>query len=83
MCSSLGSEYSLEGPEAGHGFFTLGLLETLGGRADFNHDRLVHLHEADVYARFRVRQLSRGQQHPVTARPPTVRSFPLAGLGGR
>jgi hypothetical protein len=80
MCSSLGREFSLEGPEAGHGFFTLGLVEALNGRADFNRDRLVHLNELDVYARVRVRQLSQGLQHPTTGRPPTIRSFPLAGL---
>jgi hypothetical protein len=32
MCSSLGREYSLEGPEVGHGLFTLGLVEALNGR---------------------------------------------------
>jgi WD40 repeat protein/uncharacterized caspase-like protein len=80
MCSSLGREFSLEGPEAGHGFFTLGLVEALNGRADFNRDRLIHLHELDFYARVRVRQLSQGMQHPTTGRPPTIRSFPLAGL---
>lgn len=80
MYSSLGREYSLEDPEAGHGFFTLGLVEALAGQADFNRDRLVHLHELDAYARRRVRELSEGMQHPVTGRPPTVRSFPLAAL---
>jgi uncharacterized caspase-like protein len=80
MCSSLGREYSLEGPEAGHGFFTLGLVEALNGRADFNRDRLIHLHELDFYARVRVRQLSHGLQNPTTGRPQTIRSFPLAGV---
>src|SRR5438067_2350327 len=75
MAASLGSECALEGPDAGHGFFTLGLVEALTGRADFNRDRLIHLHEADVYARARVRQLSRGEQNPVTGKPPGVRSF--------
>jgi hypothetical protein len=80
LCASQGSECALEGPDAGHGFFTLGLLEALRGQADFNHDKLIHLHEADAYAKLRVRQLSRGRQNPVTGRPQTVRSFPLAGL---
>lgn len=80
MCASLGSECALEGPDAAHGFFTLGLLEALNGKADFNHDRLIHLHEADTYARLRVRQLSQGRQNPVTGRPQTIRSFALAGL---
>jgi uncharacterized caspase-like protein len=78
MCSSLGNEYSMESPEVGHGFFTEGLIEGLVGKADFNHDGLVFLHEVDAYAAQRVRQLSGGRQHPVTGRPPTVRSFALS-----
>jgi hypothetical protein len=41
------------------------------------------VHEADIYARLRVRQLSDGQQDPVTGKPPNIRSFPLAGLVAR
>jgi WD40 repeat protein len=77
MCSSLGREYSLESPATKHGFFTLGILEALTGKADFNHDGFIHIHEVDLYASLRVRQLSRGRQNPVTGRPPNVRSFPL------
>jgi WD40 repeat protein len=78
MCSSLGHEYSLESTETGHGFFTLGLVEGLNGKADLNDDRVIHIHEVDAYAFVRVRGLSRGQQNPVTGRPPNIRSFPLA-----
>ncbi len=78
MCSSLGHEYSLESTGTRHGFFTLGLVEGLSGKADFNRDRVIYLHEVDAYALLRVRQLSGGQQNPVTGRPPTIRSFPLA-----
>ena len=46
--------------------------------ADFNRDRVIHLHEVDRYAFYRVRQLSGGMQTPVTGRPSTIRSFPLA-----
>jgi WD40 repeat protein len=77
MCSSLGREYSMESSETKHGFFTLGILEALTGKADFNHDRMIHVHEVDLYASLRVRQLSQGRQNPVTGRPPNVRSFPL------
>ena len=34
MCSSLGSEYSLESSETKAGFFTLAIVEGLGGKAD-------------------------------------------------
>jgi WD40 repeat protein len=78
MCSSLGREFSIESPEVEHGFFTLAVVEGLSGRADFNHDHLVHFNELDLYASLRVPQLSQGIQHPVTAKPPTIRSFPLA-----
>jgi WD40 repeat protein len=80
MCSSLGREYSLESSATQHGFFTLGILEALSGKADFNHDHLIQVHELDRYACLRVRQLSRGQQNPVTGRPPNVRSFALTGF---
>jgi hypothetical protein len=78
MCSSLGREYSLESPATKAGFFTLGLTEAMSGKADFNADKYIYLHEADVYAGARVRQLSRGKQNPTICRPPTIRSFPLA-----
>jgi WD40 repeat protein len=78
MCSSQGREYSMESPATRAGFFTLGVTEGLSGKADFNHDGIVYIHELDAYAAARVRQLSRGEQHPVTGRPPTIRSFPLA-----
>jgi hypothetical protein len=83
MAASLGSECAIESSQTEHGFFTLGLVEALKGKADFNHDRVIHLNELDVYARARVRQLSQGHQNPVTGKPPTVRSFPLAGLNPR
>jgi hypothetical protein len=78
MCSSMGHEYSIESTDTKHGFFTLGLVEGLSGKAGFNKDRLIHIHEVDAYAFRRVRELSDGQQNPVTGRPPTIRSFPLA-----
>ena len=34
--------------------------------------------EMDLYAARRVRELSEGKQNPVTGRPPTIRSFPIA-----
>ena len=78
MCSSLGREYSLESGSVEHGFFTLGLVEGLRGKADFNRDGYIYLHEVDLYANQRVRELSEGEQNPVTGRPPNIRSFPLA-----
>ena len=78
MCSSRGSEYSLESKKVEHGFFTLGLVEALSGRADFNKDTYIYLHELDFYTFHRVRQLSEAEQNPTTGRPAHLRSFPLA-----
>lgn len=80
MSSSLGSEYSIESPATKAGYFTLGLTEGLSGRADFNKDGVVFIHELDVYATLRVNQLSGGRQNPTTGRPPTIRPFPLASV---
>ncbi|MFI5336606.1 MAG: caspase domain-containing protein, partial [Opitutales bacterium] len=78
MCSSLGREYSIESSQTRAGFFTLGVTEGLSGRADLNGDGIVYIHELDSYTAKRVSQLSGGKQHPVTGRPPGIRSFPLS-----
>jgi uncharacterized caspase-like protein len=81
LCSSQGREYSMESSETRAGFFTLSVAEALTGKADFNRDRFVYIHELDAYSFLRVRQLSQGMQNPVTGRPPAIRSFPLARVG--
>jgi uncharacterized caspase-like protein len=78
MCSSMGREVSLEKAEWGHGAFTLALTEALQGGADYNKDSTIHLNELDLYVADRVEKLTRGRQHPVTQKPTTIRSFPLA-----
>src|SRR5262249_8355056 len=77
MCSSLGSEYSLESPETEAGFFTKSVVEGMDGAADIDHDRIIYIHELDYYSTWRVRELSSGQQNPVTGRAAGVHSFPL------
>jgi WD40 repeat protein len=78
MSSSAGREFSLESPLVNQGVFTKALVEGLSGQADVNRDGLVFLNELDAYAAWRVRNLSGGLQHPITAKPPTIRSFPLS-----
>jgi len=78
MCSSTGREFSLENNEFRQGTFTLAIIEGISGKADFNKDGVVYLDELDTYVTDRVKTLTRGQQHPVTAKPGTIRSFPLA-----
>lgn len=78
MCSSTGREFSLENNEHRQGSFTLSIIEGLSGKADFNKDGVVYLNELDTYVTDRVKELTKGQQHPVTAKPGSIRSFPLA-----
>jgi WD40 repeat protein/uncharacterized caspase-like protein len=78
MASSMGRESSLESNAARQGYFTQALTEGLSGQADLNKDGVVYLNELDTYVTERVKTLTRGQQHPVTAKPTSIRSFPLA-----
>lgn len=78
MCASMGRESSLESSAVGHGFFTLALLEALAGKGGKTTDGAVYLHHVEAHVAERVKELSKGKQHPVTARPTSVRSFPLA-----
>jgi len=78
MCSSMGREFSLESATVEHGFFTLALIEGLSGKADYNKTGVVYLNGLDLYVTTRVKELSKGKQHPVTTRPTSIRSFPLS-----
>ncbi|MBV8678774.1 MAG: caspase family protein, partial [Planctomycetaceae bacterium] len=78
MASSTGREFSLESNARRQSTFTLALVEGLSGAADYNKDQVIYLNELDNYVSDRVKELTQGQQHPVTARPTSVRSFPLA-----
>jgi uncharacterized caspase-like protein len=78
MCAAMGKEESREDAAVKHGYFTLALIEGLSGKADYDKDGVILLTELDLYVDNRVRELSRDEQHPVTAKPTTVRSFALA-----
>jgi WD40 repeat protein len=78
MASSMGREESQENNAHRGGAFTVALTEGLAGKADLNKDGVVYLNELDAYVTDRVKELTRGQQHPVTAKPTSIRSFPLA-----
>ncbi len=78
MASSMGREFSLESNEHRQGCFTLALVEGLSGKAARTAEGVVYLHQLDAYVTDRVKELTKGRQHPVTAKPTSVRSFPLA-----
>ncbi|QJW92653.1 caspase family protein [Frigoriglobus tundricola] len=78
MCASAGREFSYETPLIKAGLYTYGLVEGLSGHGDVDGDGLVYIHELDMYATARARQLSAGRQNPTLGRPTSVRPFPIA-----
>jgi WD40 repeat protein len=78
MASSTGREFSLENNAERQSNFTLAIVEGLSGAADSNKDGSVYLNELDAYVTDRVKALTKGEQHPVTAKPASIRSFPLS-----
>ena len=78
MCASGGREYANESPLTKAGFYTLGLVEGMSGHADIDGDGVVYIHELDMYATARVRQLSGGRQNPTLGRPQSIRPFVIA-----
>jgi uncharacterized caspase-like protein len=77
LCSSAGEEVSFESSTVKQGYFTSAIVEGLSGRADLNKDGVIFLNELEGYASRRTRELSRGTQNPVFAKPPNVPWFPL------
>src|SRR5262249_16691035 len=78
MCAAMGREESREDSSKRHGLFTLALIEGLCGSADYDKDGVILLTELDLYVDNKVREMSKDEQHPVTAKPTTIRSFALA-----
>ena len=87
--ASTGKEESQEADEWGHGAFTLAMIEALTGKhvfdgqkqtplpADFNNDGVILIDEMGVYVMNRVKELTKGAQHP-TLQKGDVPSFPMA-----
>src|SRR5581483_9568342 len=67
----------LENNEHRQGNFTLALIEGLSGKAKRDTDGAVYLHNLDAYVTDRVKELTKGRQHPVTAKPASLRPFPI------
>lgn len=78
LCASTGREFALENNEHRHGAFTQALLEGLAGKAHRDTNGAVYLYALNAYLTERVKELTNGRQHPVSAVPPSVRSFPLS-----
>ncbi len=76
--SATGREYALENEQWGNGAFTKALVEGLSGKADVNKSGRITHKMLDFYLSERVKELTRGQQHPVTLAPQGVPDFPIA-----
>lgn len=53
------------------------MTEISAGKADYNKDGLIHVGDLDLYVTDRFKDLSKGKQHPVVAKPASIRSFRL------
>ena len=78
--SSTGRQYSLENTDWGNGAFTKGLVEGIGGKADFRGTGRITVNMLDLYVSERVKELTEGQQTPTTVKPPNVPDFPVVVL---
>jgi uncharacterized caspase-like protein len=76
--SSMGKEYSLEDAAWGHGAFTKALLEGLSGKASVPGQRKITVKSLDAYVSERVKELTKGKQHPTSVVPPNIPDFPIA-----
>jgi hypothetical protein len=78
ICSSTGSQFSMEAPVWQNGAFTKALREGLGGAADRGRTGRVTTDMLDAWLRQRVAELTQGRQTPVAARTEAAQGFPLA-----
>jgi len=78
FASSTGRQYSLEDPQWGNGAFTKALVEGLKGRADLLDKGKITINMLDAFLAERVKEITKGKQTPVTAKPQTVPDFPIA-----
>ena len=76
--SSTGRQYSLENPDWGNGAFTKALLEGFKGKANYSKTGRITHKMLDFYISERVKEITEGQQTPVTQAPGGVPDFPIA-----
>jgi WD40 repeat protein len=76
--SSTGKQYSLENPEWGNGAFTKALVEGFNGKANYHKTGRITHKMLDFYISERVKEITEGQQTPVTQAPGGVPDFPIA-----
>ncbi|MBV8336454.1 MAG: hypothetical protein JO358_13630, partial [Alphaproteobacteria bacterium] len=62
----------------GHGAFSFAVLEALTGKAEVFHDGVITLASLEYWLAERVKKLTEGHQHTTSAKPNTIRDFPIA-----
>lgn len=73
--SSTGKQFSVEKENWQNGAFTEALLEGIRGMADYHKDWYISIAELEVYLSERVKELTQGEQKPMTAKPKTIEDF--------
>lgn len=76
--AATGSESSLEREEWNNGAFTKALVEGLSGAAAIGSSGRITYNMLNVYISERVKELTKGQQHPTMISPQTIPDFPIA-----
>jgi WD40 repeat protein len=76
--AATGSESSYEREEWSNGAFTKAVVEGLNGAASIGNTGRITYNMLNVYISERVKELTKGQQHPTMISPQTVADFPIA-----
>jgi WD40 repeat protein len=78
FAASTGREFALERDDWQNGAFSKALVEGLSGKADISGRGIITISELEYWLAERVKTLTGGKQHPTTAKPSTIRDFPIA-----
>lgn len=76
--SSTGRQLSQEDPAWGNGAFTKAVVEGLNGKAEIGKSGKITHKGLDYYVTERVKELTKGQQSPVSNAPGGITDFPIA-----
>jgi WD40 repeat protein len=76
--ASTGGESSFEREEWNNGAFTKALVEGLNGSAAIGNTGRITYNMLNIYISERVKELTKGTQHPTMVSPQTVPDFPVA-----
>jgi uncharacterized caspase-like protein len=83
FAASGSKELAQERDEWQNGAFSKALVEGLSGKADIAHQGKITISLLEYWLAERVKELTKGQQHPTFAKPAAVGDFPIAVPSGR